>query len=498
MQTENNYIETDLGNIAPNPRGAFSEAVEYEYLDLVEFQGGSYLCLAELGATIVGFPPEPGKTTEYWQVLTLPGDLTPDYIAMHDNVVNKAKQVEVERAAVELAQDEIDADKLNIEQMHQETITASQNAEESKNQAAGYAQGAELSRQAAAQSEQNAAAQVQGFDNHVAEKTASAKKDIEDARITANAAVVAQQNKSVKEVSEKADEYLEQAAGTTSEEIKAGLQTYFDSEKAEVITIKNAAVAAKNTAIENANIATNKAEETEADKQATEVNKAATQADKEVTAANVAECERILQEQIQMIGSVPMIYAVTTLEELQAFKGAQDGDFGIIQEPRAMLLRYYTKDINGNDLNPPAWQWMTDLNITFTREALLNTLKLADIATTGSYNDLQDIPNRYNAPLVLTGTGETVEWDYTQSDTAVVTLTEPKALVINNAYNGATAVIQCYGSTLDFSDTTLYNKAATLDYLEPLEAEHITYTLIRNAGKWDVTALIYAGGELDE
>lgn len=497
MNTENNYTETDLGNIAPNPKGPFSEATEYEYLDLVEFEGGSYLCIAELGTTIVGFPPEPGQTTKYWQVLTLPGDLTPEYIRMHDRVVNLSEQTEADAEEVRESKEAIEAMEMNVESLQAQTAEDAQTAEENKTQAAGYAAAADTSRQAAKESEQNAAAQVQGFDTHVSQKTEAAEKDIEDARIAANAAVVAQQKKSIEEVAAKADEYLEKTAGTTSEEIKAGLQTYFDNEKTAVTTIKDAAVAARNTAIENANLAVNKAEETEADKQSTEANKAATASDKAATEANLAESERILQEQIQMLGMVPMIYAVTTLDELQAFQGAKEGDFSIIQEPRAMLFRYYTKDINGNDLNPPAWQWMTDLNITFTREAILNTLKLADIAISGSYNDLQDIPNRYNAPLVLDGTTETVTWDYTQSDTAVVTLTEPKALDIQNGYNGAVAVLQCYGSALDFSGTATYNKAATLDYLEPLEAEHITYTLIYNAGKWDVSALVYAGGEPD-
>lgn len=258
------------------------------------------------------------------------------------------------------------------------------------------------------------------------------------------------------------------------------------------------ATAARNTAIENANIAANMADETEADKQSTEANKAATAADKQATEENLAESNRILQEQMQMLGTVPMIYAVTTLEELQAFTGAKDGDFGIIQEPRAMLFRYYTTGADGQPLSQPAWVWMTDLSITFTRESLLGILNLAGIALSGSYADLVDIPNRYNTPLVLDGTGETVEWDYSQGDTAVVTLTENKTISITGAYNGCVAVIQCYGALLDFSDTSLYNKSATFDYIEPLEAEHITYTLIYNAGKWDVTALVYAGGETGE
>ena len=58
------------------------------------------------------------------------------------------------------------------------------------------------------------------------------------------------------------------------------------------------AVSARNTAIENANIAVNMADETESDKQSTEANKAATAADKQATEENLAESNRILQEQI--------------------------------------------------------------------------------------------------------------------------------------------------------------------------------------------------------
>ena len=42
MNTENNYIETDLGNVALNPRGEYDSSAAYEYLDAVSYQGGSY------------------------------------------------------------------------------------------------------------------------------------------------------------------------------------------------------------------------------------------------------------------------------------------------------------------------------------------------------------------------------------------------------------------------------------------------------------------------
>ena len=130
--TENSYSETDLGNVSPNPRGEYSASAEYEYLDTVSHEGGSYLCLAELGTTVTGIAPVRGKNTDTWQLLTLPGDLTPEYVAMHDDVVNKAKQVESSRAAVEQSQQEIEAAQTDVTQLHTDTRQAAQEASDSR------------------------------------------------------------------------------------------------------------------------------------------------------------------------------------------------------------------------------------------------------------------------------------------------------------------------------------------------------------------------------
>lgn len=101
--TENNYQETDLGNVAPHPADEYDPKASYEYLDVVNYKGGSYICRVE-DRTVTGIAPAHGKNTDIWQLLTLPGSMTPEYIAMHDNVVNKAEQVEASRAAAEQSQ----------------------------------------------------------------------------------------------------------------------------------------------------------------------------------------------------------------------------------------------------------------------------------------------------------------------------------------------------------------------------------------------------------
>lgn len=121
MQTENTYVETDLGNIALNPRGEYSGETSYEYLDTVSYQGGSYMCLVELDKTVTGVAPELGRNTETWQMIALPGDMTPGYIAIRDEVIKKARQVETSRAAVELSQTEVEAAQTDVRQMRQDT-----------------------------------------------------------------------------------------------------------------------------------------------------------------------------------------------------------------------------------------------------------------------------------------------------------------------------------------------------------------------------------------
>lgn len=186
METENRYIETDLGNVAPNPRGDYSAETTYEYLDLVVYQGGSYLCVVD---TSQGTAPEPGKTTAVWQVLTLPGDLTPEYVAMHDDVVNKAASAAEDAASTATDRAATTDMKEDVEQLQREVAESAASAKADKESAAGYAAAAEASRKAAAEAEANVTAQVTGFDEHVAEKTEDATTAIVTERTRAIQAV---------------------------------------------------------------------------------------------------------------------------------------------------------------------------------------------------------------------------------------------------------------------------------------------------------------------
>lgn len=198
--TVNNYTETDLGNISLNPRGEYDSSVEYEYLDAVSYQGGSYFCLAELETTITGIAPDAGHNSEHWQMIAAPGDMTPEYTAAYNDVIKKAVQVETSRAAVELAQQEIEAVQTDVQQLHSDTVQAAQEAENSKNSAANSAQSAEQSRKTVSESEQNINGQIAGFDSRVSEAVERSKEEINTTKQQAINTITNQQTTSVNTV----------------------------------------------------------------------------------------------------------------------------------------------------------------------------------------------------------------------------------------------------------------------------------------------------------
>lgn len=198
--TVNNYTETDLGNISLNPRGEYDNSAAYEYLDAVSYQGGSYFCLAELETTITGIAPDAGRNSEHWQMIAAPGDMTPEYTAAYNDVINKAVQVETSRAAVELAQQEIETSQADVQELHSDTVQAAQEAENSKNRAANSAQSAEQSRKTVSESEQNINGQIAGFDSRVSEAVERSKEEINTTKQQAINTITNQQTTSVNTV----------------------------------------------------------------------------------------------------------------------------------------------------------------------------------------------------------------------------------------------------------------------------------------------------------
>lgn len=226
MQTENHYTETDLGNVSPNPRGDYNNTVKYEYLDLVTMQGGSYLCVIPVRQTITGTAPEPGKTTEHWQCLTMPGDMTPQYTEAHDKVVRLAKEVAQNTTKVAEDKQSVAQMETDVRQLKEQTAESARQAENSKDSAVGSARAAKTAEDNIRQVANNVNTLVNGFDTHVAEKTTEATQAVETAKDNAVQAVGRQETASVQAVKDQTTTYITEQKNLAKQELDKKVEQF--------------------------------------------------------------------------------------------------------------------------------------------------------------------------------------------------------------------------------------------------------------------------------
>lgn len=388
--TENNYIETDLGNIALSPCGEYDDSTLYEYLDMVSYQGGSYFCTVDFPQKISGIAPEPGKNTEMWQMLTLPGDMTPEYIALHDEVVNKAKQVESSRAAVELSQQEVDAAQADVQQMRQDTQEAAEQAIASRDSAAGYAQSAETSRTAAKESEDNINALITGFDMRVTEKTSEAETAIAEARQTAVNAVSTKRDGAVQAVMDEGNKQIKAVQAASTE----GIDTLSTATQAAVNAVDTAGTTATD-AVKTQQATSTKAVTDEGTKQVTAISKAG--------AAQISAVEKKGTEQI---------IAVNTAGETQtkAVSNAGDAQMVILSETAAQELV---------KLQEVAAQFAEDHEQIETNKTDIEELKEADV----------NLEDKINKKIQVWFPGKTIESSTINTKVSVLSDTGGNAIL---------------------------------------------------------------------
>ena len=166
---------TDMGNVTPNPRGSYSDAETYKYLDMVSYGGGSYLCLQD---DTIGVRPSPGESTDRWFCSSVPGEATPDF----KNLVTETK--EAARTAKEKASEaetSAKASEISAQAASNSAGAAAasaRDAENAKDIVAGYKNAAEKAASSAATSEKNVNDKIAGLDNTFSEKTTSAIETI--------------------------------------------------------------------------------------------------------------------------------------------------------------------------------------------------------------------------------------------------------------------------------------------------------------------------------
>lgn len=169
---------TNMGNVTTNPLGSYSDSKTYNFLDMVSYEGGSYICLEN---ETIGVRPSPGESTDRWFCSSVPGEATPDF----KNLVTETK--EAAKTAKEKATDaEVSAKNSNDSAMAASSaatlaIDAAKNAENSKDVVAGYKRAAEKAANDAASSKESVDTKIAGLDETFANKTNSSMQSINDA-----------------------------------------------------------------------------------------------------------------------------------------------------------------------------------------------------------------------------------------------------------------------------------------------------------------------------
>ena len=250
-----------------------------------------------------------------------------------------------------------------------------------------------------------------------------------------------------------------------------------------------------NLSVEQAQAAGENRQATAADRQTVEEKTTETASLTEQARQYSTESKAALEEQKRLIANAPAWYFKASIEAMQAIASPKEKDICYIlgDAAKSDVYAYFINDINGNPLSAPAWVWIGDFVFTsLDKETLLGILQLSTVAVTGSYSDLQNIPNKYDAPVVLDGTGETVIWDYSESENALVTLTGNKPIQINNLYPGAEGKIQVYGGLLEIPEG---ERNPLYGMVEPIVGqEHAVYSFYSRDGvQKDWNMLPYKG-----
>ena len=252
----------------------------------------------------------------------------------------------------------------------------------------------------------------------------------------------------------------------------------------------------------NANLAVEQAQAAGENKQATDANRQTVEAKATETASLTeqarqysTESKAALEEQKRLIANAPAWYFKESVEAMQAIANPKEKDICYIlgDAAKSDVYAYFINDIHGEPLSAPAWVWIGDFVFTsLDKETLLGILQLSTVAVSGEYSDLVNIPKKHSAPVVLDGTGETVIWDYSESENALVTLTENKPIQIHNLYPGAEGKIQVYGGLLEIPEG---ERNPLYGMVEPVVGqEHAVYSFYSRDGvQKDWNMLPYKG-----
>lgn len=279
MQTENKYIETDLGNVSLNPRGEYDADASYEYLDLVSLDGGSYVCAAEFGTVVTGVSPIPGETTETWQCIAIPGEATEEFKNMVNLNCQYAEQSKQNASTALEAKQAASDSAANSAESETNAKKSESNASDYMDAASGYANKASESKEAAENAKKVVDEVAGKFPGEVKAATAEAEEAVAEAKRAALEAVLHQQHSSIEEVKKQTQEFVDKQKAEAKREIQ-GIVDGFD---ADIDAIKTDLRTTGNEQVERI--------ETKGNEKAAEI---ASAGDSEVKAVNTAKTKALV------------------------------------------------------------------------------------------------------------------------------------------------------------------------------------------------------------
>lgn len=368
--TVNSYIETDLGNVSPNPRGEYNAKYDYEYLDLIYYKGGSYLCLAPLGETIKNVPPIVGQTTTNWQCVAIPGDLTPEYISMYNEVVKDYNETNTNTADVAQMKDITYASMTAAQESESKASTSETNARNSEVNAKQSMDKAKEYSDEAIRVNNDTQSLVTGFDEHVATAISNAEASISESTDNVKGEIVAQKSSSLNEFRTDAETVMTNEKNVAVAEIHQMVDDFSadaDSKKQEVIQVadekinamtalKNDAVNAKNAAETAATTAVEKASETATYAGEAKSSSDSAKANADLVSANKIEIDNAKSDvdaKVEQFESDLETYSVRTLRsdmtELQ--KETSDGFSALKGDLSNKITKFYASNLGKTNLS---------------------------------------------------------------------------------------------------------------------------------------------------
>lgn len=390
-----------------------------------------------------------------------------------DTVLNIEEQVSADKTIVEDAKGEVISAKNETLLAKNEAVAAKEYVDTAKNEAVEASNdaisAATTSTQMATQAEQAKETVVGSIDN--ANTLLNNALDAADviARQKAEIDQIAEQI-----VSDKAD--IEQSVTTVSTAKQDTITA-----KNEALTAKNDAVIAKDTAVEQANSASLNKDKTDTNVTTTKQLAEQVGEDKTEVSEMVTESRALLEEQRKLIGLMPTIYITQTIDEMRAIANPKEKDICFVLGDVQSAYMYYTTAIDGTALSNPTWVWLTDIQLVApSKDYLLNILQLAAVATTGSYTDLINKPNRYESFATV----DDGVWDYSAADKIKLTA---DLVSISNVYNGAVGLIQ---TNLNITLPENSKKAYDYDYMDLPTGGMYQYTFLYDGGYYNWSRVV--------